>query len=281
MNKKNIINLIKKMAQSKPLPDVIDPISNTSGGTTTSQYKDPEITKVQESLISLSKLYSSQLTQQGQNSFADYVSNHYSGKELANVMSQMSAKSGGFSVDGRWGPKTTNAIKNAATFAEALLKMSKELGFYDSVKSIYSFPAVQDIFQAIAGIKNDPINSKKKIELAQSINQGKYIDAIISLYNEIKNIISNTPSLAQFTKIKPEPKLEESKEISPEIINSLDKIYSFDLQFTTPAGIQSAKITPANFANINTLKSWQKETAPNVPVTKIIAELKKQVLALR
>lgn len=299
MSKKSIVNLIKKMAQTKHNPPAYDSSivtgpTNTPGvsgtPTTTPAHNgssgggvggDPNIQAMQEALVNFSKAFTSQRTdlkpptgQPTRKSFADYVSNSYlkdqnSGTSpVLDSLKQLSdPKVGGFPIDGKWGPKTYTALHRITEFATSLMNMAKQ--FKLNITS-YKESDLNGFMQFISG---DKLTQKQKVENAQEIT--KHINAISGLYSEVMKSVMSSPAMKE--KIEGMP--AEKDTLPPQVVEALNAKYHFTITHQADAGFVQQPITVSDFSNKEALQAWKDKymAGTNIPLSGIIKQLKQQV----
>lgn len=97
-----------------------------------------------------------------------------------------------FAVDGAWGQRTNNGLKNIAAIADSLMKLGKELGMesssFDSSKLSSLAPLIPD----------DPksISLEEKVERAPKITE--LLNGIQSLFKDFKDQVINNPHYKDF-----------------------------------------------------------------------------------
>jgi hypothetical protein len=203
MNKKQIIQLIKKMAG-----DVIDLNDPNSAEASPSGGKDPGIVKMQEGLINVAKLITDQFQQKSTNaavgsvSFSDFIAQNYLKKstsapgateyetnaprKMINIMETVTGIGGSgydFAADGKWGPKTNKSLNNIKSFASAMLKLAE-----DFKMQLESYSVAQ-----LAGftvpVKDTDWTQQQKSQYAPILTE--HIDLIARMFSEIKDKILN------------------------------------------------------------------------------------------
>jgi hypothetical protein len=288
MNKKELVNLIKKIAQTPPArdndlegapPPGTKPAAPANSGAVSG---DPNIKVMQGALVNLSKTFTSQRTdlkpstEPTRKSFADYVSNSYlkdpngGASPVLDSLKQLSdPKLGGFPIDGKWGPKTYTALHRVTDFASSLMKMVKQ--FRINVTS-YS---ENDLNGFIGFIEGDKLTQKQKVDNAQEIT--KHINAISNLYAEVMKSVMSSPAMKE--KIEGMP-AEKTSALPPQVVEALNAKYNqFMITHQSDAGFLQQPITVSDFASKDALQAWKDKNmaGANIPLTGIIKQLKQQV----
>jgi hypothetical protein len=100
---------------------------------------------------------------------------------------RLGSESNEFAVDGIWGPRTNNSLRNIVAIADAILRISDDLGF--KVKSFNSLQ-LKDL-QSMIPLTDKDISLQEKNIRAPFIS--KYLDDLISLFKEFNEEILNSP----------------------------------------------------------------------------------------
>lgn len=273
------------------------------------------VKEMQKELIELSKVVTSQINVQnvnkgetdrekgeaaGRDSFGDFITKNYlrdsdvPGVEfdpnpnktqvaqktpsdptrLGVIMDTMrrigNPKMGEFAADGKWGQRTQAAVQNAYAFAFSLLKLSKD--FKLQVKS-YTDGNLATFKELISGENGAELPTNKKLENAPRIST--HVQAIIKLYNEIKNGVLEKPEYRAYIEgdqpfVTYKNDKADAKLTQPQI-DAINKAFGNKLQ------VQNKPISIANLLSLDSLKAWQQQNAPQMPLQNILISLKKQI----
>jgi hypothetical protein len=100
---------------------------------------------------------------------------------------RLGSESNEFALDGIWGPRTNNSLRNIVAIADAILRISDDLGF--EVKSFNS-SQLKDL-QSMIPLTDKDISLQEKNMRAPLIS--KYLDDLSSLFKEFNEEILNSP----------------------------------------------------------------------------------------
>lgn len=289
MNKRDLVNYIKKLAQTPgdvgAFPGADAPAKPGNAAPATSNKPvvagDPGITAMQEALVNLSKSFTNQRTdlkpptgQPTRKTFADFVSGNLKDPQsgsspVLDALKQLSdPKTGGFPIDGKWGPKTYNALHRAADFGQSLFKIANQFRLNPTS---YSEDNLNILINFING---DKLTQTQKVSNAPEIT--KHIHAISALYAEVMKSIMSSPAMKE--KIEGMP--ADKNALPPQVIDALNGKYNqFVITHQTDAGFAQQPITVSDFANKEALQAWKDKymAGANLPLTGIIQQLKQQV----
>jgi hypothetical protein len=230
MNKKEIVDLIKKIGQG--LEDMPE-LSSPGGGLEDGLEENPGVVRIgpggmapgtqfpvssngiriiksmQQGLVNLAQDVVSQINIEdmsgqgrapgeaaGRNSFADFIDKNYlakndAGSVMAAVRAIGSAK-GGLAVDGKWGPLTNAALHNVVSYASALLKLAGDFHFTPTSYTEKDLETLQSELPA----EHTDLDATQKVDAASDIV--KHLGAIRKMFGEIKNDILEKPANRAF-----------------------------------------------------------------------------------
>lgn len=279
---------------------------------------NPGIMKMQQALINLSKDVASQIhiqdlgdneNQRGQgeaasrNSFGNFITKNYlrdsdiPGVEfdpnpgqtdvakkkpstptrlgvIVDTMNRIgNPKTGEFAVDGKWGPRTDAAVRNAYAFAYAVLKLAND--FKLPVRS-YTDGNLATLKELITQPDGAELAILDKIKNAPRITV--HIDAIMRMYNEIKEGILQKPAYQQYIE-GDKPFATYTKggtqtsgaQLAPEQVELINKAFGNTLQaYDKPISINDLLTADA-------FKAWAQKNVPQVPLDVAFTTVKKQM----
>lgn len=197
---------------------------------------------------------------------------------VMDTMARIGGHSNEFTVDGRWGPRTSAALDNVAAFANGLFSMAEAFGVHSKTYNQEFFKT----FQNVVGKQNN-LSLAEKIEISDKITQ--HINAISKMYNEIKEKVLQTPQYQTYIE-KDTPYLQHDKP-EGEFTPSADQLAS--LRKTYPQGFDvytgndeqgnrvSRKISVDDLVSLPALTQWMKNEDVNQDPGEIVKQITNQV----
>lgn len=195
------------------------------------------------------------------------------------VMDTMRRIGGGgqeFAVDGKWGPKTNAALKNAYALADSLLNLASDFGLKIQA---YTSKQLEELRSLIPDQPND-FSMGEKLEVAPKLTG--QIKNIIRMYNEIKSGILEKPAYKAYIEAdKPFVSYQKKgAQITDEQIATLNsKFKNLRINVISPDQTKT-EVKPINIsdlASLSALQMWQKENAPRMTLSQIISQLQKNM----
>lgn len=279
------------------------------------QYSgDPAIRDMQKDLINLSKAVVSQInikdlargetdTEKGEaasrDSFGDFITKHYLRKSdvpgvefspspkatqmeqkqpseatrlgvVMDTMSRIGGPAKELSADGKWGPRTQAALQNAYAFAYSMLKLADD--FKLPIKS-YTTGNLATMKTLISNEEGEQLPNQDKIKNAPRLS--RHLQAILSMYNEIKNGILQKPEYQAF--IEGDKPFMTYKSEKPSLQLTQQQINAINTAFANKLQVKNKPISIANLLSLDALKSWQQQNLPDMPLQNILISLKKEM----
>jgi hypothetical protein len=112
-----------------------------------------------------------------------------------------------------------------------------------------------------------------KIENAPRLS--RHLQAITSMYNEIKNGILQKPEYQAF--IEGDQPFATYQNEKPSLQLNQQQINAINAAFANKLQINNKPISIANLLSMDALKSWQQQNLPEMPLQNILISLKKQI----
>jgi hypothetical protein len=353
MSKKNLVSLIKKMAQDlqdppgvdmsklgpKPVPanvaatppedrkGTIEPTPSTSPSTDPARTYTPapDIVAMQHELINLAHAVTQEIgTSAPQNikpgetspqasdeqkeaagrlAFSNFITEHYvrqsdvpaveynpdpaatdmSQKHPArptrtnvvmNTMSRVGGPNNEFKVDGKWGPRTNAALRNAYALAFALLKMAQDFKLSPPPQSFDQGDLAQ--LKELTPLHDTDILPTDKVTRAKSII--KYLRGIRNLFNEVKDRILQKPAYRSYIEgTQAYTTYQKSQAPSSQMVEDLSKKFTnMKVTGVTPDNkTKEAPITVSDLVSPQAFQLWQKTNFPTMSAQDILNQLKK------
>lgn len=169
-----------------------------------------------------------------------------------------SPKKGERFVDGRWGRRTSAAVRNAYAFASGLFDFVNDINRFSTKKiniKSYSESALKEL-EGIARAEN--LTPQQKSELVPVITQ--HIKAIKSMYDEVKNHILQHPAYQQFIEGDVPFKTYQST-VTPQQVELLKK--TFPQGFNVNFGWGNTFIGVDSLTSLDALKTWIHRAVPD------------------
>ena len=168
-----------------------------------------------------------------------------------------SPKKGEDWADGRWGRRTSAAVRNAFAFASGLFDFVNDINRFSSKKiniRSYNENALKEL-ENIARAEN--LSPQQKSESVQVITQ--HIKAIKSMYDEVKNHVLQHPAYQQFIE-GDVPFKKYQTALTPQQVENLKK--AFPKGFTINFGWGTTYIGIDNLTSLDALKTWIHRAVP-------------------
>jgi hypothetical protein len=295
MNKKDLVTLIEKMAQSLADPPGVDmktyqPTTPTaapapaSGGAASVRYRNPTIVKMQEALQALAQAVTSQLNVQklqgaeGRDSFGDFFAKHYlQNKDVSSVeFSPDPTKTKMPDKDPR-SPSKLNWVMDTMR----RIGGEKAEGFADGVWGPRTNASLVNSYALAEGLLNLskefklPVHAYSESDLAKlkpAINEENglsskekndvapivigHLNAIRRLYNEIKQGILEKPQWRAYIENDKPYVNYKSQALTPQQLEAIKQTYPQGFNIPVDDKGTAAKIEVDNLISTDTLNKW-------------------------
>lgn len=178
--------------------------------------------------------------------------------------------------DGKWGPRTNSALRNAYALAFSLLKMATDFKLNPPPRS-YSEADLGELKGLIPAQAGD-ISLTTKMTNAKQIS--KHLEAIINLFTEVKNRILEKPAYKSYIEgTQAYATYQKDTSPSPQMIQDLDKKFT-NMKVNGNGADGRPKSVPVTVSDLATPQAFQLWLQTNLPTVKpedAIAQIKKHL----
>jgi hypothetical protein len=161
-------------------------------------------------------------------------------------------------ADGQWGARTNAAVRDAFAFASGLFDFVDDINRFATRKmQIQSYN--KESLQNLAGMAtiNNSLTPAQKLQAAPLVTQ--HVQAIQSMYDEVKNHILEHPAYQQF--IEGDVPFKSYYKVSPQQMSLLQKSFPQGIEVTFKNFKSLIKIE--DLASLDAVKAWMQRAAPD------------------
>ena len=194
---------------------------------------------------------------------------------VMDTMSRVGGHTNEFVQDGKWGPRTNAALKNAYALAYGLLQMARDFKYTPRSFDQTQLTQLKDLVPP----QHDQVSfNQEDTERAQQIAPD--LRKIRMLFAEVKNHILNKTGYRSYVEgSQPFITYQKGQAPTSAMIEQLNS--KFANMTVTGAGAdgqtQTRPITVGDLASVQALQLWQQKNLPTIPLENIIAQLKKHL----
>lgn len=187
-----------------------------------------------------------------------------------------------FEIDGAWGPRTNNALRNVAAIADSVVKLSRDLGIQSKAFDVNKIAGLAKLIPA----KDSEITPQEKQKRAPEITE--LLNGVQTLFTEFKQQVLRNPNYKNFiegevpmfqvgpNKKKEGPDLDDGEKPIYEDLkqngnqsryvkdtnNAIVPVANISLppQYTAGKQVPAVPITGADLVDTNTFNAWVART---------------------
>ena len=192
---------------------------------------------------------------------------------VMDTMSRIGGKNSEFKTDGKWGPRTNAALRNAYALGFALLKMATDFKLDPPPRS-YNNNDLQQL-KTLIPLHDNEISFTDKVTRAKQISE--HLQGIRNLFTEVKNRILQKPAYKSYIEgTQPYATYQKDQTPSPQMIQDLDKkfpdikVYGNDADGKPKSVLVAVSdlLTPQSF------QLWLQTNLPSMKPEDAIAQIK-------
>lgn len=195
---------------------------------------------------------------------------------VMDTMSRVGSPDSEFKVDGRWGPRTNAALRNAYALAFALFKMAKDFKLEPPPKA-YDESNLQQL-KSLIPLHDNELSLTDKIARAKAITP--HIQAIRNLFSEVKDRILQKPAYRSYIEgTQAYATYQKNQTPPPQLVQDLDK--KFTNMKVLGAGAdgkqKSVPITVSDLITPQAFQLWLQTNLPNMQPQDALTQIKKHL----
>jgi hypothetical protein len=195
---------------------------------------------------------------------------------VMDTMSRIGGPGNEAKPDGKWGPRTNGALRNAYALAFALLKMAKDFKL-DPPPTSYSESDLQELKELIPAQPNE-ISEADKAKRAVRIS--RHIQGIRNLFSEVKTRILSKPAYKSYIEgTQAYATYQKDTSPSPQMIQDLNKKFT-NMKVVGNDADGKSKTVPITVSDLSTPQAFQLWLQTNLPSVKpedALAQIKKHL----